>query len=394
MLRGVVKSLEKQALEQATDAVVTIDADNRVVFFNAAAERLWRLKRDEVIGRNVKMLVPPAMQDRHDGFINNHRAGAGDKIVGSSRDIELVRRDGSTVWVNLALSKVLRGSTVYYTAFVKDVSAEREAREATRQILDQALDAVVSINEDNIVTYFNAAAEALWGYAPDEVIGRNVKMLVPSEMRDRHDDWVHANRDTGQDKIVGTSRDVEIERKDGARIWANLSLSKVRMGERIFYTAFVKDITEQRRSRETITQTLSGAIDPVVTIDGRNAVTFFNAAAERFWGYKAQDVLGKNVKMLVPAEMRSGHDDWVNAHRRTGEDKIVAGPARCKSSAPTAAGSGAPCRCQRSRSTARFPTPPSSRMWTTRFAAAISSNCCPWSRTALTTRSSSPTATA
>lgn len=269
------------------------------------------------------MLVPPAMQDRHDGFINNHRAGAGDKIVGSSRDIELVRRDGSTVWVNLALSKVLRGSTVYYTAFVKDVSAEREAREATRQILDQALDAVVSINEDNIVTYFNAAAEALWGYAPDEVIGRNVKMLVPSEMRDRHDDWVHANRDTGQDKIVGTSRDVEIERKDGARIWANLSLSKVRMGERIFYTAFVKDITEQRRSRETITQTLSGAIDPVVTIDGRNAVTFFNAAAERFWGYKAQDVLGKNVKMLVPAEMRSGHDDWVNAHRRTGEDKIV-----------------------------------------------------------------------
>lgn len=323
MLNGFGKSLEKQALEQAIDAVVTIDPSNRIVFFNAAAERLWRLKRDEVMGKNVKVLVPKLMQDRHDGFVNKNRAGAENKIVGTSRDIELERRDGSTVWVNLALSQVRQGGKLYYTAFVKDVSAERESRETIRQIFDQALDAVISIDDSNCVTYFNMAAEKLWGYAPDEVLGQNVQMLLPREMRHGHDDWVNANRTTGTDKIVGQSRDVQIERKDGERVWTNLSLSKVRSGEKIFYTAFVKDITEQRRSRETITQTLAGAIDPVVTIDGHNNVTFFNAAAERFWGYRADQVLGQNVKMLVPSEMRHGHDDWVNHHRRTGQDKIV-----------------------------------------------------------------------
>jgi methyl-accepting chemotaxis protein len=317
------RSLERQALEQSIEAVVTIDPNNKIVFFNAAAERLWGLKRAEVMGQNVKVLVPPHLQSQHDGLVNANRKGAKDKIVGTSRDIELERRDGTKLWVNLALSRVKSGSKVYYTAFVKDVSAEREARETTRQILDQALDAVVSINDQNIVTYFNRSAEQLWGYRSDEVVGQNVKMLVPKEFRANHDTFVNANRTTGQDKIVGTSRDVEIERKDGERIWANLSLSKVRAGEKIFYTAFVKDITAQRRSRETITQTLSQAIDPVVTINARNEVTFFNAAAEKFWGYSADQVLSQNVKMLVPSEIRAHHDDYVNANRTTGVDKIV-----------------------------------------------------------------------
>lgn len=315
--------LQKQALEQAIDAVVIIDPRNRIVFFNGAAERLWGLKRSEVMGQNVKVLVPPHLQSQHDNLINANRQGAKDKIVGTSRDIELERQDGTKVWVNLALSRVKAGSKLYYTAFVKDISAEKEARETTRQILDQALDAVVSINEANIVTYFNRSAEQLWGYDADEVVGQNVKMLVPSEFRPNHDTFVNANRETGQDKIVGTSRDVEIERKDGERVWANLSLSKVRSGQKIFYTAFVKDITEQRRSQETISQTLSQAIDPVVTINARNEVVFFNKAAETFWGYSADQVLGQNVKMLVPGEIRSKHDDYVNANRTTGVDKIV-----------------------------------------------------------------------
>lgn len=317
------KSLERQALEQCIDAVITIDQANRIVFFNAAAERLCGHRAADVMGKNVKVLVPKAMQDKHDGFVNAHRTTGQDKIVGTSRDIEMERADGSVVWVNLSLSQVKAGGKLYYTACVKDVTAEREAREQTRQILDQAMDAVISIDETNHITYFNASAEKLWGYDSEEVIGQNVKILVPSEMRHGHDEWVNAHRTTGQNKIVGTSRDVQIERKDGERIWTNLSLSQVKIGEKITYTAFVKDITAERRSRETMVQTLSQAIDPVVTIDKDNNVTFFNTAAEVFWGYSADEVIGQNVKLLVPHHMRANHDDWVNANRTTGKDKIV-----------------------------------------------------------------------
>ena len=108
------------------------------------------------------------------------------------------------------------------------------------QILEQAIDAVVSIDENNNVTFFNAAAERLWGYSKYEVLGKNVKMLVPRDIQANHDGYVNANRRTGQNKIVGTSRDVQLPRKDGSIVWCSLALSKVNVDGKIHYTAFVR----------------------------------------------------------------------------------------------------------------------------------------------------------
>ena len=67
--------------------MVTIDENNDVIFFNAAAERLWGCSRDQVLGHNVKMLVPRAIQPQHDGLVNRNRTTGQDKIVGTSREI-------------------------------------------------------------------------------------------------------------------------------------------------------------------------------------------------------------------------------------------------------------------------------------------------------------------
>ena len=313
----------QEVLMQAIDAVVTINSSNKITFYNNAAEQLWGCKRSEVMGENVKMLVPSAIKNKHDELIDANRNTGIDKIVGTSRDVEIHRKDGSIIWGNLSLSKVKSGKNAIYTAFVKDITKEKESREIINQTLEQAIDAVVTIDENNNVTFFNKAAETLWGYAREEVVGKNVKMLVPSVIQKNHDDMVNRNRTTGEDKIVGTSRDVEIHRKDGEILWGNLSLSKVNLGHKILYTAFVKDITKEKESREIINQTLEQAIDAVVTIDENNNVTFFNKAAETLWGYAREEVVGKNVKMLVPSVIQKNHDDMVNRNRTTGEDKIV-----------------------------------------------------------------------
>lgn len=240
-----------QVLMQAIDAVVTIDEHNNVTFFNASAERLWGYAADEVLGKNVKMLVPQEIQHRHDGLVNANRTTGVDKIVGTSRDIEVPRKDGETRWCNLSLSKVdVGGGDIHYTAFVKDVTEEKLRRDMIAQTLTQALDAVVTIDEHNNVTFFNPAAELLWGYAAEEVIGRNVRMLVPMAIQANHDGLVNANRNTGVDKIVGTSREVEINRKDGEKRSGRLSLAKLTVGAKILYTAFVRDVTEEKRMRD------------------------------------------------------------------------------------------------------------------------------------------------
>lgn len=131
------------ALENAIDAVVVIDTSNKVLFFNAAAEGLWGYRREEVLGRNVRMLVPVEHQAPHDQYVNQNRTTGNDKIVGSSRDLQLVRKDGTEVSVSLALSKVAVGNSWAYAAFVRNISQEYEALET---LLSQ-----VSFSADNVL---------------------------------------------------------------------------------------------------------------------------------------------------------------------------------------------------------------------------------------------------
>lgn len=235
-------------LDQAIDAAVLIDGRNCIIYFNAAAQRLWGYDTAEVLGRNVKILLPVEMRAQHDSWVNRHRRTQQNRIVGSSREVQLERKDGRKVWVSLSLSEVHgEDGSLNYAAFVRDITEDRKNRLAIRQTLENTMDAVVSINLRNEVTFFNSAAEKLWGYAAAEVVGQNVKMLVPPQMHGDHDGFVNRHRSTGENRLIGTTREVCIHRKDGQIGTAVLLLSSIDLedGTRL-YTAFLKDITAQK----------------------------------------------------------------------------------------------------------------------------------------------------
>ena len=289
-------SSQNQILDQSIDAVVSIDENNLVTYYNAAAEKLWGYSPSEVLGQNVKMLVPKAIQGNHDDYVNRNRSTGQDRIVGTFREVELERKSGEKIWASLSLSRVKTGKKICYTAFVRDISAQRNAREQINQTLEQTIDAVVTIDSSNNVTFFNKAAEQLWGYQRDEVLGRNVKMLVPMALQSNHDNLVNANRITGVDKIVGTSREVRIERKDGQIVWGGLSLSKLRVGEQIMYTAFVKNVTkevEQREQFRLLSLVANETDNSVVITNAEGFIEYVNPGFIRLTGYSLQEVQGK-----------------------------------------------------------------------------------------------------
>ncbi|MBE3670385.1 hypothetical protein BOO25_15785 [Vibrio navarrensis] len=295
-----------QALEQAIIAVVTIDHRNHVTFFNKAAEAIWGYSAKEVLGKNVSMLIPTELQANHDKFVNRHREGGEDRIVGSSREVQLKRKDGSLCWVQLSLSKIQVSGKTHYTAFVRDVSDERDAREMMQQTLEQAIDAVVCIDENNLITFYNKAAERLWGYTKAEVHGKNVKMLVPHAIQANHDNYVNRNRDTGEDKIVGTSREVKIEHKNGSVLWGQLSLSKIRLDNRTLYTAFVKDVSEaviRREEMRLLSMVANETDNAVVVTNPDGEVVYVNRGFERMSGYSLDEMKGKK-----PGHVLQGKD--------------------------------------------------------------------------------------
>jgi diguanylate cyclase (GGDEF)-like protein/PAS domain S-box-containing protein len=173
------------------------------------------------------------------------------------------------------------------------------------QTLEQATDSVVLIDSNNAVQLFNRAAEKLWGYSRTEVIGQNVNMLVPHAIRAGHDEYVDANRRTGINKIVGSSRTVLIERKDGEQRWGSMSISRIEVGDAILYTAFIKDITEQHLQNERL-RLLSLVVEQthnaIIITDQNWQTVYVNAGFVSLFGYAPEQAIGSSpTTVLAPS---------------------------------------------------------------------------------------------
>ena len=136
------------------------------------------------------------------------------------------------------------------------VNAELTEREAhLRSILETIPDAMIVIDEAGLVRSFSQAAERLFGWRPEEVIGRNVSLLMPSPYREQHDAYLQRYYRTGERRIIGIGRVVVGERKDGSTFPMELAVGEMTGKSGRFFTGFIRDLTE-RQETETRLQEL------------------------------------------------------------------------------------------------------------------------------------------
>lgn len=121
---------------------------------------------------------------------------------------------------------------------------ERDAK--AQAILETTVDAIITIDERGSILSFNRAAERIFGYAPEEVLGRNVSVLMPEPYQQEHDEYLHRYLRTGEKRIIGIGREVKGLRKDGSMFPMDLSVSEVNLPEKRLFTGIVRDISQRR----------------------------------------------------------------------------------------------------------------------------------------------------
>jgi two-component system sensor kinase FixL len=243
----------------AVDGIVVIDATGTIQVYNQACERLFGYASDEVVGRNVKLLMPPPFHQEHDGYLANYRNTGERKIIGIGREVVGQRKDNSTFPMYLSVGEGEIGGQKIFVGIIHDLTAQKMADDAVkerearlRSILDTVPDAIIIIDEQGSIESFSAAASRLFGYDPAEVTGRNVKMLMPAPYRDQHDGYLTHYRDTGEKRIIGKGRIVVGQRRDGSTFPMELAVGEVSGGARRLFTGFVRDITERRGTEQRL----------------------------------------------------------------------------------------------------------------------------------------------
>lgn len=119
-------------------------------------------------------------------------------------------------------------------------------------IIENAIDGIITISNRAIIKSINPSACRLFGYEPDEVIGQNIKVLMPNPYHDQHDEYIARYQRTNEPHIIGIGREVKGLRKDGSIFPFRLGVSEVKYGETVMYAGFVHDLTKEKEAEERI----------------------------------------------------------------------------------------------------------------------------------------------
>ena len=133
-------------------------------------------------------------------------------------------------------------------------AAWHDSEERLRAILQTAVEGIITIDEHGLIEAINPAAEKTFGFKAQEVIGKNVSILMPSPFREEHDAYMANYLRTGQAKIIGIGREVVGQRKDGSVFPMDLAVSEVRLADRRLFTGFVRDITERKKAEARLAE--------------------------------------------------------------------------------------------------------------------------------------------
>ena len=253
------KARTQAILDTAVDGIITIDDQGIVESANPAIERLFGYVPAELIGRNVSVLTPSPHRERHDEYIARYLRTGEARVIGIGRELEGLRRDGTTFPMELAVSEVRGGDRPRFAGIIRDITARKQAEAALREskartqaILDTAVDGIITIDDHGIVESANPAIERLFGYVPAELIGRNVSVLTPSPHRERHDEYIARYLRTGEARVIGIGRELEGLRRDGTTFPMELAVSEVRGGDRPRFAGIIRDITARKQAEAAL----------------------------------------------------------------------------------------------------------------------------------------------
>ncbi|SHN46100.1 PAS domain-containing hybrid sensor histidine kinase/response regulator [Cryptosporangium aurantiacum] len=284
--------------EHRPAALLALDADGRVALADTTAAELFGLPADDLLGRPLAdLLAPPDQAHSADGLLHAE--------PGTVASTPFQRPDGSVFAATVTCGAIIGASGGLTALGIRMTEGYGAAQSWLVGIVRSARDAIIGESLDGRVTSWNAAAEHLYGYTEEEMLGRRMADLYPAESRSEEEEIL---------RRISHGESVEIYEAQrlhryGHRMMVELSVSPVTdAAGRIVGAARVsRDVTARHRDEAKFRWLLDATSLAIIGVDGGGVIQLVNAQAQHLFGYSAEQLQGQPVEILLPEEFRDRH---------------------------------------------------------------------------------------
>src|SRR5580693_4837479 len=248
-------------LEAAPDAMVVVNQGGEIVLLNVQAEKRFGYHRDELLGQQVKNIIPEGFAERLIADGTRTAADALAQQIGTGIELIGRRKDGSQFPIEIMLSPLESPEGILVTAAIRDITVRKSAETHLAQmegryrgLLEAAPDAMVVVNPGGDIVLLNVQAEKQFGYGRDELVGQKVKSIIPEGFAERiiADGTRSAAEALAQQ--IGTGIELVARRKDGSEFPIEIMLSPLESAEGTLVTAAIRDISVRRAAEKHLGQ--------------------------------------------------------------------------------------------------------------------------------------------
>jgi PAS domain S-box-containing protein len=250
-LEGIVAS--------AMDGIITINDAHCVILFNPAAERMFGILAADALGQPISRFIPERYRAEHAAHIHRFaEAGVTNRQMGSLGAINGVRANGQEFPIEASISQIQVGEERLSTVILRDITERKAAEDALLDsrrrmegIVESAMDALITVDEQHCIMLFNPAAERMFGVAALDAIGAPIERFIPERFRAGHAEHIRRFKDTGvTNRRMGALGAISGLRANGEEFPVEASISQVDLGGLTIATVILRDITERKATEE------------------------------------------------------------------------------------------------------------------------------------------------